>query len=115
MRSIAHWIASVRFRERRSTSKSIWTNALTPWTAQQYRFTCVLPARWSPLYDWFDNAKVTQISANEYDVHIMANELATLWWALQYADSRLIEVLEPQSLRIMLRDTGESLLEKYRD
>ena len=68
-----------------------------------------------PLYDWFDNAKVTQISANEYDVHIMANELATLWWALQYADSRLIEVLEPQSLRIMLRDTGESLLEKYRD
>lgn len=68
-----------------------------------------------PLYDWFDEATVAQISDAEYDVHIVANERATLWWALQYADSHFIEILEPRSLRTMLHDTGQSLTQMYQE
>lgn len=68
-----------------------------------------------PLYDWFDEATVTQTGEKEYDVRIVANEKATLWWALQYADSHLIEILEPQSLRTMLRETGKYLTQLYQN
>lgn len=59
-----------------------------------------------PLYDWFDDATVTRIDDETYDVRIMGNELATFWWTLQYADTRLIEILSPQSLRVRLHDVG---------
>ncbi len=51
----------------------------------------------------------SQTGEREYDVHVVANEHATLWWALQYADSHIIEILSPASLRKMLHDTGEYL------
>ncbi|PST48171.1 DNA-binding protein [Bifidobacterium callitrichos] len=66
-----------------------------------------------PLYDWFDDATVTRIDDETYDVRIMGNELATFWWALQYADTRLIEILSPQSLRARLHDAGAYLVEQY--
>ena len=61
-----------------------------------------------PLYDWFDDATVTRIDDETYDVRIMGNELAAFWWALQYADTRLIGILSPQSLRVRLHDVGVS-------
>lgn len=66
-----------------------------------------------PLYDWFADADVVQTGEREYDVHVVANEHATLWWALQYADSHIIEILSPASLRKMLHDTGEYLVSTY--
>ena len=66
-----------------------------------------------PLYDWFADADVVQTGEREYDVHVVANEHATLWWALQYADSHIIEILSPASLRKMLHDTGEYLASTY--
>ncbi|NEG54310.1 helix-turn-helix transcriptional regulator [Bifidobacterium platyrrhinorum] len=66
-----------------------------------------------PLYDWFDDASVTRTGESEYEVRVVANERATLWWALQYADGRGIEILEPSSLRERLRLTGEHLAREY--
>lgn len=66
-----------------------------------------------PLYDWFDDAIVTLIDDETYDVRIMGNEPATFWWALQYADTRLAEALSPQSLRARLHDAGAYLVEQY--
>ncbi|PLS24649.1 WYL domain-containing transcriptional regulator [Bifidobacterium imperatoris] len=68
-----------------------------------------------PIYDWFDTAQVTRLDACTYDVWITANEKATLWWALQYADDRIIEVLSPPSLRDTLRRDGEYLASLYAD
>lgn len=65
-----------------------------------------------PLYDWFDDATVTRIDDETYDVRIMGNELAAFWRALQYADTRLIEILSPQSLRARLHDVGAYLVER---
>ena len=73
-----------------------------------------------PLYDWFEDATVTRIgdadaapADSEYEVSVTANEKATLWWALQYADSRDIEILEPASLRRALHDVGAHLAATY--
>lgn len=66
-----------------------------------------------PLYDWFDRARVTRVGPREYDVRVTANERATLWWLLQYADSGSIEVVEPQSLRDMMRETAERIVALY--
>ena len=67
-----------------------------------------------PLYDWFDRAQVTRMGPCEYDVRVMANERATLWWLLQYADAGSIEVVEPPSLRAMMRETAERIVALYR-
>lgn len=66
-----------------------------------------------PIYDWFDEADVTLTAERTYDVRINANETSVLWWALQYADSGIIEILEPQSLRERLRANGQRLVEIY--
>lgn len=68
----------------------------------------------APLYDWFEDAEVTETGGHVYEVRITANERATLWWALQYADDQDIEILAPQSLRDMLCDTGRRLADRYR-
>ncbi|WP_338070163.1 WYL domain-containing protein [Bifidobacterium simiarum] len=77
-----------------------------------------------PVFDWFDRPEVTPIAdgadavgVRAYDVHVRANERATLWWALQYAafDYGTIEILAPQSLRDSLRQAGQSLVRRYAD
>lgn len=66
-----------------------------------------------PLYDWFDDAQVSDMGDNTYDVRVTANERSALWWLLQYADSDLIEVLEPQSLRDELGKVGRRMAAQY--
>ena len=74
-----------------------------------------------PLYDWFDDADVTRagtVTRNGtarpvYEVHVVANERATLWWALQYADGGDIEIIAPSSLRERLREVGARLAATY--
>ncbi|MBT1170607.1 WYL domain-containing transcriptional regulator [Bifidobacterium sp. SO4] len=66
-----------------------------------------------PVYDWFDDARVTRLDGDVYDVWVTANEHAVLCWVLQYASTRLIEVLSPQSLRDSLRETGAYLAGLY--
>ncbi|KAB7790503.1 helix-turn-helix transcriptional regulator [Bifidobacterium leontopitheci] len=66
-----------------------------------------------PIYDWFDEADVTETGDRQYEVKVTANETSVLWWALQYSDSGSIEILEPQSLRDRLRDNGRRLVETY--
>lgn len=68
-----------------------------------------------PLYDWFEEARVTPIGDREWDVRIRAVEQATLWWVLQYAEKNRIEVVSPQSLRDMLHGTGARLARMYGD
>ncbi|KFI94926.1 helix-turn-helix transcriptional regulator [Bifidobacterium stellenboschense] len=89
-----------------------------------------------PLFDWFDDARVTRVAPPRgddggagdaggvggdagrrarpvYKVRVVANEKATLWWALQYADGASIEIVEPASLRARLREVGERLAATY--
>ena len=68
-----------------------------------------------PIFDWFPNPQVRQIGDEMFEVTVCANEKATLWWALQYADEGLttIEILEPQSLREELCRTGKRLAQRY--
>lgn len=67
-----------------------------------------------PVFDWFNDAKVTQIEENVYDVTIKAPQWATVFWALQYTNSGVhITVLEPESLRSELLRAGHTLLNRY--
>lgn len=68
-----------------------------------------------PLYDWFEHAKVRQTGERQWEAVIHANETATLWWALQYADTNGIEILAPASLRQRLHDVGVELAGRYED
>lgn len=73
-----------------------------------------------PLYDWFDDVRVSRIDDADdgrprYDVRLVACERATLWWALQYSETGVIEILAPRSLRRMLHDVGARLAETYDD
>lgn len=66
-----------------------------------------------PLYDWFDDAQVSDAGGNVYDVRIVADERSALWWILQYSETDLIEVLEPQSLRDELGRVGRRMAARY--
>lgn len=66
-----------------------------------------------PVYDWFEDAHVRPLDGGAYEAIVIAAERAVLWWALQYADMNAISILEPESLRLRLRETGRTLACEY--
>lgn len=68
----------------------------------------------SNLYEWFDQAKVSESDIPDYyRVEVNAPELATLWWVLQFAEWDNVRVVEPISLRERLAQVGRKLYEHY--
>lgn len=63
--------------------------------------------------DWYgkDYQIINQQDETEVIIRIKANVNAVYFWALQYAS--IVEVLEPVSLRKMLRDGAENIWKKY--
>lgn len=77
-----------------------------------------------PVFDWFPNARVEPSPDGDesYLVHVRADEMATIWWALQFSyhdrygiNRSDIEILEPATLRDKLRDAGRQLIDRYGD
>ncbi|MBT1163756.1 helix-turn-helix transcriptional regulator [Bifidobacterium felsineum] len=67
-----------------------------------------------PVFDWFPDAKATQIGDDIYEVTVKSTHWAAIWWALQYTTSGVhITVLEPQSIRDELCRAGHILLNRY--
>lgn len=67
-----------------------------------------------PVFDWFPDAKATQVGDDTYEVTVASTHWAVVWWALQYTTSGVrITVLEPQSIRDELRRAGHILLDRY--
>lgn len=67
-----------------------------------------------PVFDWFPDARATQVGDDAYEVTVTATPWSTIWWALQYTTSGVrITVLEPESIRDELRRAGHILLDRY--
>lgn len=66
------------------------------------------------LYEWFNDPVILDEQCGNYIVQVMSPEMAMLWWTLQYAESKSVYIIEPQSLRRKLYRTGEFLMSSYR-
>lgn len=88
------------------------TERLYPWTgeAEDVRLRV---SDLACVYDWFGRPQVRRIDERIYEVRARVDPRTVLWWALQYADAGIIEVLEPASLRRMMADVGETLTAMY--
>ena len=64
------------------------------------------------LVDWFGRELVIlQKEGDEIVVRVKCNEQSMLYWALQYG--RAVEILEPQSLRIHIRNILDDMVQRY--
>ncbi len=64
------------------------------------------------LIDWFGKEfQIVEKGEEEIKVRIHCNEQAMEYWALQYG--KYVEVLEPETLRLKLRDDIKKMYEKY--
>lgn len=65
------------------------------------------------VYEWFERPSVTDNNDGSYTVRIHAEPKGVLWWALQFADADIIEILKPQSLRDELAHVGRMITDRY--
>lgn len=66
------------------------------------------------IFEWFDEPEISEVADDDgyYTVKVYSPALAVLWWALQYTNMGL-EILEPESLRWTLADSGRRLIDVY--
>lgn len=66
------------------------------------------------IFEWFDEPEISEVADDDgyYTVKVYSPALAVLWWALQYTNMGL-EILEPESLRRTLADSGRRLIDVY--
>jgi predicted DNA-binding transcriptional regulator YafY len=64
------------------------------------------------LIDWFGkDFRILRENDEEMIISVGCNEDAMFYWALQYGPS--VEVLEPEGLRVRIRDAVAGMAEKY--
>lgn len=86
---------------------------LYPWTGEAEDIR-LLVTDLACVYDWFERPAVRRVDDRHYEVTAHADPRTVLWWALQYADAGIVEILEPASLRKAMADVGATLVATYR-